>query len=145
MAKKAKPDVLLSIDAIFCDCATVREGLIHILGGGITRIYRDQYPALMGLHLGMTIHCPAELAGKTQELALILNDSEGQTLSRANLTLTVNAQGPVDAQEEILVPLAAGFQNQVLPKAGSYDLELNLNGKPLRSLRLRALTSVQAG
>lgn len=31
--------------AVLCDRATVRDGLLHILGAGVTIVYRDKVPA----------------------------------------------------------------------------------------------------
>ncbi|MFN8611878.1 MAG: hypothetical protein U0931_30315 [Vulcanimicrobiota bacterium] len=135
--KKAAPKKAssLQIDAIFCDCATVREGLLHVLGGGITRIFREHYPALMNLHLAMVVHCPPELTGQTHQMSLTLRDPQSSRLAEANVSFSVTG---LDDGEEITVPMTASFQHQILPAAGVYELELAMAGKTLRKLRLQA-------
>ena len=35
----------MHLDALLCDAATVRDSLLHILGGGIVKMAPLQYPA----------------------------------------------------------------------------------------------------
>jgi hypothetical protein len=38
----------MDIEALLCDAATVRENVLHILGGGLGQLWRDVYPARLG-------------------------------------------------------------------------------------------------
>ena len=54
--------------AILCDSATVREGLLHVLGGGINRLYRSELPAPLGVALALLVAFEPEEVDQLHEV-----------------------------------------------------------------------------
>ncbi len=74
--------------ALLCDAATVREGLLHVLGGGVTKLSRPDYPAPLGVQLAVRVTGEWSEASGTHklEVALVDADSEQVALFGADLT-----------------------------------------------------------
>ena len=45
---------------LLCDFAQVREGLLFVSSGGISRVVQGTYPANPRLHLAMVVHLPVD-------------------------------------------------------------------------------------
>ena len=61
--------------AILCDSATVREGLLHLLGGPINRLWRPNLPAPLGVALAAIVEIEqSELDVPHEIRATISND-----------------------------------------------------------------------
>ena len=56
--------------AIICDAASVREGLLHVLGGGITRIWRQDLPAALGVALAVIVDLPPDVMFDPHEVTV---------------------------------------------------------------------------
>ncbi len=48
---------------LLCDFAQVREGLLFVSSGGVSRVVQSNYPANPRLHLAMVVHLPAASLG----------------------------------------------------------------------------------
>src|ERR1017187_5549749 len=72
---------------MLCDAVTVREGLLHILGGGITDVQRAEYPAPLGISLALRILVhPTELAHPHQ-FEVLLQDADGEQVTKVDMAL----------------------------------------------------------
>lgn len=63
--------------AILCDSATVREGLLHVLGGGVTRLWRSQLPAPLGVTLAVITNLGEADFGRPHEVRILVANSLG--------------------------------------------------------------------
>lgn len=113
--------------ALLCDAATVREGLLHVLGGGVTLLGRTQFPAPMLVQLAILIHQhPTELA-HDHVLDVIVQQADGERVAEASV-----AWGPVveagRPTREVAQPLVLPLETLGLPAAGSYSIELLIDG-----------------
>lgn len=115
--------------ALLCDAATVREGLLHIIGGGITRAYRPVFPAPveMSLALHVLIH-PTEMS-RPHTLSVQLRDSDGKQLAELQLGFGVNDTSSFEVGEEASLPLCVRFPpNVMLQTVGSHVYEVLIDG-----------------
>jgi len=128
----------MNIDAMLCDAATVREGLLNVLGAGITRLHREQFPAAMGTQLALLLHSSAKEMGKPHKLLITITHETKEKIAEFGVDFSVAANPGHNANEDITVPLVANFQNQVLPHAGTYNIELNVDGKVARNVQFHA-------
>ena len=71
----------MDIEALLCDAVTVRENLLHVLGGGLGQIWRESYPAPLGAELALllTLH-PSETADE-HELRVLIQDTDGKQIA----------------------------------------------------------------
>src|SRR4051812_25788637 len=72
-----------------CDSATVREGLLNVLGAGLTAIHRDgEYPNAIGAHIAAMVVFKGKDA--PPRLVLSITTSAGESIGVEELNL-----GPV--------------------------------------------------
>jgi hypothetical protein len=110
--------------ALLCDAATVRDGLLHVLGGGVTRMKREGYPAGLGADIGLRIMLHPTEADGEHTLQVILLSTDGAQV--ANLTAQFSVQKPDDLQpgEEVAVAVPLPVRQFLLPAPGNYSFEL---------------------
>ncbi|MDH3225766.1 MAG: hypothetical protein OEM67_01585 [Thermoleophilia bacterium] len=124
--------------ALLCDAVSIREGLLHILGGGITRIWVEQFPAAINATLALRVLIGSDEAESPQGINLLVQGPDGEELGSFNLDFGVNAPEGADAAGEVPIPLAIPMQQVQLPAPGSYSIEVKVGDTIARSVRLEA-------
>jgi hypothetical protein len=113
--------------ALLCDAATVREGLLHILGGGISTMSRPTFPAALGAQLAIMIHQhPTELA-RGHTLDVIVQTEDGERVANAS----VSWQTPPELQRqlrEVAQPVVLPLAMVGVPRVGAYSVEILIDG-----------------
>jgi Family of unknown function (DUF6941) len=120
--------------ALLCDYASVRENLLHVIAGGITRLWRAEYPAPMNVCLALIFGVHQMEFEAPHEVAVRIIGQDGQEI--------VNIQGgfqtgaiEVEVGEELLVPVAFDLRNAGLPGQGAYTVEISVDGTFQRSIQ----------
>lgn len=129
---------MMTVDAMLCDAATVREGLLNVLGAGITRLHREQFPAAMGTQMALLLHSTAKDMGKNHKLVITVTHESKEKVAEFSVEFSVGANQGAKPDEVITVPLVATFAQQVLPQPGTYNIELNIDGKVARVVQFQA-------
>ncbi len=116
--------------ALICDAVTVREGLLHILGGGITRIHRPAYPAAFGACLALRIMVHPSEASREHELTVTLVDEDGGQVAQVLAKFQAPAQlgGDLRPGEELALPVPLQLLPIGLPHEGPYSFDLLIDG-----------------
>lgn len=120
--------------ALLCDAATVRDGLLHILGGGIAKAARGGTPEPIGVALAIAVSATgAELAKSPVLTVRVLDPDQEEVLSlRARLLDVLGDGGDVPAfadEGEGVVPLAITWPQDIAQKPGTYNFEILLDNK----------------
>ena len=130
----------MTIEAMLCDYATVREGLLHVLGGGINRLWRENFPAQMGVTLALLFELHPTEANMKHSLSIVLLDEDGHRLAEVNADFQVGRQmGAGRRGENIVLPLAVSLQQMEIPNPGAYSVEILIDGQHKRSVTMVAL------
>jgi hypothetical protein len=133
--------------ALLCDAVTVREGLLHMLGGGVTRVHRRGYPAALSplsLAVRILVH-PTEI-DRTHQLEVRLQDADGKEVAKVDVQFGVADPGSVEPGEELSVPLPLTMPSQIaLPHAGRYSFEFLIDGIHQLSVPFSATLSTGGG
>lgn len=115
---------------ILADHATVREGLLHVLGGGITRIIRDPLPGPLGVMLALMLQ-PDDLEDllKSHDIEVAIKyagPGDEELVAKAVMTLRTGAPGVGP-----LPPVAVAVPLQAVPinKTGKHHLTVSLDGE----------------
>jgi hypothetical protein len=127
--------------ALLCDAATVREGLLHILGGGITNIVRTEYPAELGMTLALRIMVHPTEAEHPHQLQIVVQDADGGKITevRAQVQAEPPPKGVEPGEEgELLIPWNFPGRPK-LPGPGRYSMELLIDGVHQASVPFKAL------
>lgn len=116
--------------ALLCDAATVREGLLHVLGGGVTRIHRPGYPApLAPLSVALRILVHPTETDRKHDLEVRLQGEDGQQLAKFEVEFGIGDPGQLQPGEQVSLPLPLNMpQEIVLDRAGRYSFELLIDG-----------------
>ena len=114
---------------ILCDFAQIREGLLFVQSGGLTRLVAPSFPAKFACHVATLVWLPPHEAGSAHEMVMKV-----KAASTAKLTATVKValhetappaglQPGEGRQVPIVVPLAAVS----FPSPGEYDLQVEVD------------------
>jgi hypothetical protein len=127
--------------ALLCDSVTIREGLLHILGGGITRANRDNFPAPLNLALALRIMVHPTEADHTHELKVLLLAQDGVRVAELGIEFGISDPAVLEPTEEASLPLALSLHTVLLPHEGPYSFELLIDGihqgtVPFRAVKL---------
>lgn len=115
--------------AMLCDAVSIRDGLLHILGGGITRIWASEYPAGLNAHLAARIMLSASEATERHTLAVsVENSDDGSPIGSFSADFGVGRPTDLEDGEEIHVPLGFPLHAVQLPAPAAYRLALTLDG-----------------
>lgn len=125
--------------AILCDYATVRENLLYVIAGGVTRMARPEFPAPMATSLAVVLELHRTELDTPHEIRIRVQDEDGKAmaevqggfqLSSANLT-------ELGVHERAYLPLALDLRPVGLPAPGWYSIEITIDGTHHRSLNFR--------
>lgn len=127
------------IDAILCDAATVREGLLHVLGGGINRVFRKEFPAPMGVQIAMVLEIDIDELSESHELSVVIKDENDEEITKLGADLKMNQQGDAKPNgDTVNLPLVLPTQGVPLPKPGEFYIDIFINDEHHRTLTLLA-------
>jgi hypothetical protein len=124
--------------ALLCDAANVRDGLLYILGGGISRITRPTWPAPLGVDLALRICAHPSESGTTHTLNVFVQGVDGQRHAELNMRFTPQAAVGLLPGQEIQLPLPLDLRQIALPAAGEYSVEVLIDGTHQASLPVLA-------
>jgi hypothetical protein len=123
--------------ALLSDSAQVAQGKTFILGGGVTILWRQQFPAPLGVSLVLQLTYHRSEAESDHELRIQVMDADGNAVL-PEITAGLHVGGPnpgVPANVPLAVPLALPFPPiPVLQRPGAYSVEILLDGRHLKSL-----------
>jgi Family of unknown function (DUF6941) len=124
-----RPPLARLTSGIVCDFAQVREGLLFVSSGAITRVFRPSLPAALGVMLAMVVEVPADEHDQTHEVRVAVR--RNATAERIFEWVAGFQMANVVAEpgESIYLPLvAAEMARAAVPAYGSYDIRMNVDG-----------------
>ncbi len=127
--------------ALLCDAATVREGLLHILGGGITQVVRPEFPAELGVTLALRIMVHPTEMEHPHQLQIIVQGEDGEKVTEVKAQVQVADPHlvPPGEEGELLIPW--NFPGRpVLHQPGRYSMEILIDGVHQGTVPFKATT-----
>src|SRR5258706_12242782 len=114
----------MRVEALLCDAATVREGLLHVLGGGVSRLARGVSPGPLGAQLALMMTAmPIEASQGAHKFQITLQDEDGKSIMEITGQFMINPAPDQGKGEPMNLPLVLNLANVAIPKAGIYSLE----------------------
>lgn len=114
---------------ILCDFAQIREGLLFVQSGGLTRLAAPSFPAGFGCHLAAMVYMPPHEAVEAHHMVMKVKSAD-----TATVVATIDVQmHEVPRPSGLLpgegrqVPVVVPMQKVVFPAAGQYDLQVDLD------------------
>ncbi len=125
--------------AVHCDAATVRDGLLHILGAGVTRVSHPSYPAPLGTALALQIVLTPEEARDRHVTEVRLVGPDDQVLFAGAAEFSAQDPDALRPDEEASAPITLPLQALPIPAAGRYSFEITINGEHAASIPFQAV------
>jgi hypothetical protein len=117
---------------LLADYASVREGLLHVLGGGITRLARDPLPGRLDAALALMLRADdlEDLqAAHHMEVSITeaATDEASPPIAKAVIEFG-GVRGPVIPGPNLQLPLVVPIQAVPMPRPGFYSITVSLDG-----------------
>jgi hypothetical protein len=129
--------------ALLCEAATVRDGLLYILGGGIQRIELPDYPAPMPLTIALRVMLHRTEVETPHELQIRLLEEDGDEVVRVGMGFGVGDPAGLPVGEEAAIAVPWNFPGRPqLPHAGRYSMEILIDNVHQASV---SFTAAQGG
>jgi hypothetical protein len=126
--------------ALLADFAQVREGLLFVSSGGITRCYRDELPAPLGVFLAVVLGLDKVEAERTHEVEVKVVDEDGGQL--ADIAGQIQLGEPqLLLNESLNLPITFDLRNIPVERFGNVEARLYVGGELRTSLGLWVLQS----
>ncbi|UQB14600.1 DUF6941 family protein [Clavibacter nebraskensis] len=125
---------------IICDSATVREGLLHILGGGISMIWRPEAPFELGVVLAFSVQVMPDDNDFLEAPNFVLrldDDADGSVLMELGGVLPL----PRPSGRITYVPVVLDVSTMMVPHYGEFTVRLKIDGLPEVATPLTAVDS----
>jgi hypothetical protein len=128
--------------ALLADYAQVDNGKVHIIGGGVSILWRHDYPAGVGVTVVAGFDYNNVEAGSSRPLRLQINDADGNALApplEAEFNLPPRAQhAPTSVPLQASFAVAIAPNVPLIPAPGNYVIELMMDGNHVASLPFAA-------
>ncbi|MEO7032519.1 MAG: hypothetical protein ABI548_01705 [Polyangiaceae bacterium] len=132
----------MHIDAFICDAITMREGLLHVLGGGITTLTRSEFPTPLAISLAAVL--TAEAPGTYEVSVTIKREGSDEEVFKVDGPIRAIGGGTT-VEDGVVVPFPVGFIGTRIPAPGKYLIDIAVNGQSLRTLWFRVREPSSAG
>jgi hypothetical protein len=121
--------------AVLCDFAQVRDRLLFVSSGAVSRLYRQELPSPLGLMVGLVIEVPLEDAGMDHRLRAEVINRHGTVLATLENLFRVSDAGlfPHEVQQ---VPLVLSITGVRARTWGTHQVRLYLDDELVRALTL---------
>jgi hypothetical protein len=126
--------------AVLCDYAGVRDGLLTVVGAGVTRIWRQDLPAPMNVMLALMIELHRIELDKQHSLEVLVQDQDGEAAAQIQGGFSVPPPNDLQAGELQLVPMPIDLRNVALRKHGNYSIEVSVNGSHQATMQFRLMS-----
>jgi hypothetical protein len=131
---------------LLCDTATVREGLLHVLGGGLTRLWRPQLPAALNITVAGLVALEEHELDRPHEIHIAVNGPDGSRVLDAMGGFQIPRPPKLETGEKTLSPLLIPLPPQAGTNAwGKHIAEVILDGQQLGVLEFWVLDQVEQG
>ncbi len=134
---------MIKVAAFFlADAATVREGLLNVLGAGVNVVVRPTFPAPLGVPLVAVLE--VEPDDRTTHQIVVSVQADATPLVQVQVQLEGGASGPF-ADLPAYVPLVLPVGDARLPQPGRYEAALAIDDQLMSVVAFRAHQSQGAG
>ena len=111
--------------ATLCDFAQIREGLLFISSGGVTRVRRSQYPVPLGLMVALLFDVTPAEANDPHEVRMRVETEDGSKLAEMSGAFQVTPGPANDPGEIMALPMVADFRSLEIKQAGRYQIAID--------------------
>jgi hypothetical protein len=125
------------IAGVLCDYAEVREGLLTVVSAGITRLWRGEFPAEMGVFLALQVEVEPAARPFRHEFGVRITGPSQKEVGTIAGGFQVGADGDFEADEPAIVNVPLDLRPVVIEEVGWYNLSISIDGADAYVLRVR--------
>lgn len=120
---------------LLSDFAQVRERLLFVSSGGISRVVQTSYPAQPRIFLALVVHLPAGSLGRPHQVRIKLKYPD-QVAQIAQIDVTINLDEVHGAHpgEGINMPQVIDLSPISFPHPGQVDVQVSIDDEPAGDL-----------
>jgi hypothetical protein len=128
-----------------CDFAQVRENLLFVSSGGISRVVSSNFPANLRLQLAMIIHVPAFEIGNSHKVRARLTYPEtAEPVANIDVGVQINEAKGVYPGEGLNLPRVFDLSAIAFPRSGQVDIRVSVDDQPAGDLSFWLLAQKRA-
>ena len=128
---------------LLCDHAQVREGLLFVHSGGVSRVIPSTYPASIRVHLAMVVHVPASEVAESHTIDLRFKyPDSAELIATAQIALQLHEIQGAYPGEGINVPQVIDLSMIPFPRPGQVDVQVSIVPTPSEGALARGLEPV---
>ena len=126
---------------VLCDFAQVREGLLFVQSGGLTRLAAPSFPAKFPCRVAALVYSPPDEATVAHQVVMkVKSASSALVIATINVALHETAPSAGLARGEgRLVPIVVPLDSVAFPEPGEYDLQVDVDEQFAGDLSFRVL------
>jgi hypothetical protein len=120
--------VTLSLTTVLlCDHAQVREGLLFVHSGGVSRVIPSTYPASIRVHLALVLHVPAaEVTGSHKVDVRFKYPDTAELIATAEVAMQLQAVQGTYPGEGVNIPQVIDLSLIPFPRPGQVDVQISV-------------------
>lgn len=133
---------------LLSDFAQVRERLLFVSSGGISRVAQTSFPANPGIHLALVVHLPAGTLGVLHRVLIKLKyPDQVATIAQVEIIIDLDEVAGANPGEGINVPQVVDLSLITFSHAGQVDVQVSIDDDPVGDLTFWMLQAAphQAG
>ncbi len=120
---------------LLSDFAQVRERLLFVSSGGISRVAQASFPAHPRIYLAMMVHLPAGSLGAAHQVQIKLKyPDQAATIVQIDIAISVETVPGANPGEGINIPQVIDLSPIAFPHAGQVDVQVSVDDEPVGDL-----------
>ena len=127
----------MKVKALLCDAATTRENLLNVLGGGITQLHREDYPASFTGAVAMIISPEYSELSRDHSLLIRIIDEDGVQVLETGMEFKMETSAGPD--NVFGMPLVLNLNPLRVEHEGTYSIHVLIDNLELDTLTFTAL------
>ena len=125
--------------AILCDFAQVREGLLFVASGGISRVIRPSYPAPASFALALMLELDAVEVREPHEIRVRIMAAD-EPIGEMTAGFQIN-DADLHPGERQNIPVPVNLHNVPLPAPGGYSITISVDDRHVGELAFFAVVA----
>jgi hypothetical protein len=108
---------------LLCDYAQVRQGLLHVVAGGVNRLVRPTFPAPMGVTLALVLELDPFERRTSHDITIRVVDADGRQVAQGTGRI-LGAEMAPDAPTRTQIPYVFDLRGVRIPSPGDYEVKV---------------------
>ncbi|MGB8857800.1 MAG: hypothetical protein WCC60_01020 [Ilumatobacteraceae bacterium] len=127
---------------LLSDFAQVRERLLFVSSGGISRVVQSTFPSHPRIHLALVVHLPAGTLGVQHQVLIKLKyPDQAATIAQIEIMINVDDVPGAHPGEGINVPQVIDLSPVTFAHPGQVDVQVSIDDEPAGDLTFWMLHS----